>query len=462
MVQLLLLGSIAVVIGIWCLVLVPTLYSAATSGGFSAAVLTGVAVCLTCILPPLLDPAFYHGESQSALPLADLVWAPARGLLALILLLTLMLLVRGQLNPGPVAWSIATFWTATVLASMVNGQDPSTAVLMTAVVLFVGHLARSGADLLTIFRFLLRTITIGTVILWVLNPSSAYQIAGGEERTLFGIPQLAGLTSHPNVLGPVAAVAFITEISWFRARLFTFVGIAAAGACMVFAQSRGGWAAACIGLLVYWLARSTTRRQVWLRTVVLVLSGTPLVLSLFTASDSSGSDLSTGRFFIWQMLFPLVQDSLWIGHGSGVLSADNRKVLGSALIDAYVGQAHNQYLQTLLESGLFGIATLLLALILVLRTSLAREPISRAVSLGIVAALLVEMLVESPLRATISGFNIIVLLLVAIVSSRPKTTDDSSSSDKRPESIHRSPRPTRPAVPRVDISTAASYPAHRI
>jgi O-antigen ligase len=127
----------------------------------------------------------------------------------------------------------------------------------------------------------------------------------------------------------------------------------------------------------------------------------PPILERFGSQDATEA-----RFERWPLIAEAAQTYLPLGSGTGSFDAVYRSVEPLAeLDDTFFNQAHNDYLETWLETGWLGIGLLLAFLVWYFRRSLSawRAPpsregdLQRAASIG-VGVLLLHSVADYPLR----------------------------------------------------------------
>lgn len=229
--------------------------------------------------------------------------------------------------------------------------------------------------------------------------------------------RLHGLVGHANVLGPIALVYLLFEL-WAPSRWFVrFPAVGLACIELLLSQSKTTWIAgvAVGGLLMvrlWW-----PKKDEWLTpsasTVVSVVSlfaGAAALLVLAwigvyafeSGAFASGigsqrlQELSsfTGRTRIWEITLAVWEENPWFGYGPMLWSPEMR--LEYRLFVA--GQAHNQYLQTLGDSGLVGLLGLGVYLLTMIWAGIKGAATSRWITIGLVIILLFRSMTESPLR----------------------------------------------------------------
>jgi O-antigen ligase len=334
-------------------------------------------------------------------------------------------IVRGWLRarqstvPDP-AWPLLVgllgFYAGTLLIQGLFSEHPGFSYkdLYVPVLLLAAYHQRP-ADLHLILRtakWTVLALLLGSLLAMLVRPDfvlhrPAPGIIPGIDWRLFG------LTGHANTLGPVALLGLLLELyAPTRRRWLHGLNIAVAVAVLVLAQSRTAWVAALLMLLFVWLplrlgshtgpasnARQF-RRAVW--TVVaglLLLIAAAFVLVALGGGEylQRKTDLGTlnGRFQIWDITLEAWRENPGFGYGPEVWGLERRQQFRLF----HVGQAHNQFVQTLGEAGLAGLALLMFYVAALLTAALRRFTASRGMVLALLLLLLVRFVTEAPMRA---------------------------------------------------------------
>ena len=246
--------------------------------------------------------------------------------------------------------------------------------------------------------------------------------------------RLFGLTSHANTLGPVALLGLLLELyspcrrGWMRALNFS-----AALAVFVLAQSRTAWAAALLiaAVVAVPLLMMSNRdrssgtgsgaqsfsRAVWtlLGCIGLLIAVTCGIVALGgTEYLQRKTDLGTlnGRLQIWDITLQAWRENVLFGYGPEVWGADRQ--LRFRMF--HVGQAHNQFVQTLGDAGIAGLALLVVYLLAFLYVASQRFTASKGLILALLLLLLVRCVTEAPMRSEglLSWTTFLHVLLVVV------------------------------------------------
>lgn len=292
---------------------------------------------------------------------------------------------------------------------------------------------------------IVRSIKSGLLVVFLLGFAMAAVKPGlvferGASDSLALLPfRYWGATPHANAMGSMAVLYLLLEILAPTDRKFwRWMGVGAALVSIVLAQSKTALLgfALCLGCI--WIApadRGTAedKRNGELQTtlklmlvvllpvllfVVLSLAGYEHKLYRLFDSDAGKSVTTlTGRTKIWEAALLEWRSNPWFGYGPNLFSLEHRMRIGML----FAFHAHNQFIQSLAQSGLFGLLGLLLFLGAISYKLFKHAAVSRGVSLALLAFLLIRCITEVPLRSgnMISGEYLYLLAVVAIAMSSP-------------------------------------------
>jgi exopolysaccharide production protein ExoQ len=241
--------------------------------------------------------------------------------------------------------------------------------------------------------------SLRNIILWVFFATASFlligfasEIALGTFRPLAPGYRFAG-TLHPNQQGINCALLLLTGIAAGRAakcgRWFSlmcaFVGIV----FIVLTGSRTAFAAGIAALLVYWvLVSSRSRKLAWLLGLS-IGAGVCLLVLLVENDLSTGlrqgvllgrtdSDISSfsGRIPLWKEFLVYAARSPLGGCGYNSFFTPTHIDEISATQGWPIGEAHSAYLELLLGTGLVGMVSAVLILVLGIKRSIVRYKVS--------------------------------------------------------------------------------------
>ncbi|MFD9631071.1 O-antigen ligase family protein [Streptomyces violascens] len=327
------------------------------------------------------------------------------------------------------AWAAALFAAGPLLAVYFGVRGGDLIPLLLGPLLFAAFQVTprpSLTETITLLRRILRLYVWGSLAAAVLAPEWAFpttvEVRSTRDLFGFGLPQLAGLTTNPNLLGQLAALSLVLESAALARRRSWPVHAAAATACVLLSQSRTSLVASALGLLLLRSAWNRTPMRATLTTLGVLGAGClalllPGLQSTLVKLDKV--DLN-GRNTAWAFAINEFRAHPLFGYGPRLFSPEyRREVLGERY--NWIGQAHGQLPQTLGEAGMvggIGLATLAIA-VTVAAVRTAR--VTAGLSLALCTVLLVACLSECPLRqvtpasfGAIMPFTVWCLLLTAL------------------------------------------------
>jgi O-antigen ligase len=379
------------------------------------------------------SPAFEHGIAPVSTPMHDrlsqLTYVASFGLVGIALLGSIRNPAR--VKPRAIVAAVILYGLALALSGFINGQFDVRLLVFPGLVFVVTRARPPLERIVWHLRWILRVITIGSLILLYVDEASAAFTA--NDRTIFGVSQLAGLTQHPNVLGLVGAFAVAAELSpctKTRSRPATCLALLVPIATLLLAQSRAGWLCAIIVLGTYLMNRKAFRTAaIPIGFITVLLS---LVYLLATGKSAAnvvlGPNTLNGREGIWSAAVQLFRLHPLMGAGPGAFSAVFRASL-SQVVGAHAGQAHNQALQTLATVGLVGGSLLVAFLWTGLRQACLQWMRGAWLPMALILVIIADGLFEAPIRGGQHGSTFVVLALMAVLTAVPRqahTTDEPS------------------------------------
>lgn len=337
-------------------------------------------------------------------------------------------------------WVLLFFSVSNGIVSIFFGSHPkfSLGVIYPAFVLALLSLdERWGVDeLLSAARNTLLIILISGLILLPIYPSLVL-----EQNVMGFLPSVHfrywGVASHANAIGPIAiSFLLIRFLRPFSTSWHNYFSIFAALLTLLLSQSKTALFAGLIAYLTILIVeliqtfRDGKPLMEWRlvqvakamlmsisflgAAIFLIVVDFSAVLSRFMVSDM-GYKISTlsGRKKIWDVAVSEWHANPFFGYGPGLFDVEHRMRLGMNF--AY--HAHNQFLQTLAQSGYFGLAGLILLLLVFVWKSFAHSTATKGVSVAILMVTLIRCLTEVPLRSgnMFSGEFILLLTWGAIL-----------------------------------------------
>lgn len=225
--------------------------------------------------------------------------------------------------------------------------------------------------------------------------------------------RLYGVTAQANALGPIALLLLLLELYFPSRALLHWPILALALMNFVLAQSKTAWVTALVILIFAYLpyrfmalqTRTDGHASAIKLILVLVASliGVGLALSTVDIDRLFSSEVLslTGRSSIWADTLAEFERYPLFGYGPSLWGFEYRLKMGKLA----VGQAHNQFIQTLGEFGLVGFILLLAYLGVLLRLALGSFRASHGFSLALLFMILVRFITEAPLRGGVNDWT---------------------------------------------------------
>lgn len=321
-----------------------------------------VAAVMLVVIPDLItyltvehSPILPPGEAAAStdLPLAQL--ASLAGSALLLVLSTVVLLMRGHANRD--ITGVLVVLLAVNLPYVVSPEMPPPADIPKILLanLFVLALWNIGAPIagLKWLPITVAVISVYSLIGGLIIPEYMMYNTVSEKAIIAGW-ELAGPFGHANVLGMYCALAFaltplITELRWrilVGSILFATTLAAASRTALIAAA-----------LVVLWWLLCWLRSRISIRvagTVLVTACATTMFVVPFVDWDP---DSFTERAHVWAESIGVWQSSPLVGMGVNWF-LDDAQALGNIAKWAFVGTGHNMVVDTLVKSGLVGLAVL--------------------------------------------------------------------------------------------------------
>lgn len=197
---------------------------------------------------------------------------------------------------------------------------------------------------------------------------------GTYSRAVLGIPNLRGITLHPNTLGPIAS----SHVGHFVGGR-TVLPLASPGvssACLVvgllWSQSRGRSLAA-VAVVALLLVMRWDRTKPYLVAVLLHREPSPRssLPGCGVIESSFVQGLVTGRTLAWNPAFNIFEHFPWLGYGPDVFSRDFWQLWPPREWEPL--HAHGEWPEIAAESGVLGLVALVVVVLIAVVTVLSRQ-----------------------------------------------------------------------------------------
>ena len=264
----------------------------------------------------------------------------------------------------------------------------------------------------------------GSLVAMAVAPSWALDLHYYEGLIPGFTVRLHGLATHANTLAPLLVLFLLADLGYPTRTWRAWLNRCVVLFCLVMTQSKTAWLLAVAGALIHagvgpW---SAGKRRIMTLVVgaVVVVVGVILVSTASTFvqlpwESESVRDL-TGRTPIWLATLDVWRRNPLFGYGPDLWNASMTSQYLS-LVGLATAHAHNQWVQTLGESGLMGAVPLLLYCSTLLVYAVRYGAEARGVALTWTAVILLRTITETPMRASVGdGTFQMQFLLFALLS----------------------------------------------
>lgn len=354
-------------------------------------------------------------------------------------------LIRNRSVRSPLLAAYAFLFTTNVLLNAVGGTQPAFVQQLYYVpIVIVAIMLQEELDLERVLhsvKWIVGLVLVGSLMaIWLFPDWATWPY---PQSLIPGIRfRLAGLTPHPNALGPLAALYLVLEYYRRSPRAVRATMVIVAGCALALSQSKTAWIATVVAfsmiaftqllIVLRESSRSTERHArgtgfVVLSSFILFAFSALVLVVAWTPIESAYAWLTrrlptltslTGRTVIWDVTIAYWRENPLFGYGSDIWGPEFRTLHG--LPEA--GQAHNQLMQTLGEAGLVGIMGLTVYVVALFALALKRFRQMQGLPLVLVVMLVVRMITEAPLRnlGVIDGGFFMHLLVILVLVARPR------------------------------------------
>nr|WP_315496541.1 O-antigen ligase family protein [uncultured Rhodoferax sp.] len=248
--------------------------------------------------------------------------------------------------------------------------------------------------------------------------------------------RLAGITDHANSLGALSVIALLIEFSKLKKSNVNLFFLLTSAVCLLLSQSKTSWFIFAAGVALIYSAKGEEKNihsLPQLKTMTTIVFATIIAMIFllykfnsildFFAQDKTGLTTLTGRTKIWTITVNEFFNNPLFGYGPTIWNIEYRSLKGML----YVGQAHNQYIQTLGQAGLIGVIFLLNYIFRFFKLCITSRHAMRPLAFAMTLVLLTRGFSESPMRMQsildIDTFvHLIAFVLVAYIAFTTKKT----------------------------------------
>lgn len=344
-----------------------------------------------------------------------------RGISLFLLLTAIVLifskLIRDSSNPWllidkDVAFMLAgiLLYTLAIFISSIFGAFPDfnyrvfyQLIIILALILFF---PKDYQQALLTTRKILVIIIMGSFLLFLIKPEQASIV------TRSWIPiinfRLYGLTYHPNTLGTLCCLFLLIILVFpYKSKILTILLGSISGIALLLTQSKTSWVILFVGIFLIInepnkkmsLDTIKLRKATNVIIILLIIVGAVLVtfsnsIILFLTEILGENFTSTlvSRTSVWVESLRVFKQNPIFGYGPTLWNIDFRTSVGLPT----VGHAHNQFVQTIAESGILGFIGLSIHLFSLVKSVLKTKNRFRGFSLALLSTILLKSITETP------------------------------------------------------------------
>ncbi|WP_157735753.1 O-antigen ligase family protein [Granulosicoccus antarcticus] len=259
-----------------------------------------------------------------------------------------------------------------------------------------------------------------------------------------------GIHIHKNVAGGIMAVsaitfAWLTTLCQRRQSVFTALATIVSLVFLVLTASKTSLAlfAGCSALMFLLLTLRLLHSLGGLKALIIVLAAVVLVIATVDMPRALigllklfyGDVTLTGRIWIWDFVLAKHNEAFWLGHGFGSfwgMGADTPAIREDLPSVREFGQAHNGYLDILVQTGVVGLCFFGVMLLYVVGLGIKRvvSDVSDwkkvALCVNIILFVMLHNLLESTWLSVLSvEWTVFIIAAFYLVLDRPQSTNAS-------------------------------------
>ncbi|WP_394277110.1 O-antigen ligase family protein [Luteococcus sp.] len=352
-------------------------------------------------------------------------------------------------------------WSFTrLLADLQAGQRHVSLYMAIFVILGFALVVYAHGVTIDMLRWPLRIYTVLSFVLAFMWPDQVLCVIPGDERELFGMTRLCGVTGQPNTLGEIAGISLLLEVcsrtKRDKAKRIIF-SLFATGSLLL-SQSRTSWMACllALGVLWVWWRGRTKPGSVSVIAVAFTallswvyLAMPPLQRMLLGAGGDEGLGTVNGRDQIWAAAMAEFSRDPMFGYGLDLYDAEfTAKHLPYGL--QMVRDSHSQFVQTLGESGLIGMFGLLVFILACLSVAVRRWRADSPLPFALLTFMLLRSVTESGLMFLGVGWQLWCVLTMTATMVVSTNTDAPADG----QSFAYLLRGGRPRSPHLEVGSA--------
>lgn len=252
----------------------------------------------------------------------------------------------------------------------------------------------------------------------LIDPAWAFS---SYSQSWIGIPiRLYGTANHPNSLGYIALAYLILERLTNKRSFWFYLNLFAAIITIILAQSKSVWVSIFVWIILEWFIKNIIpKKQKATRSLIALL-----IVFLFAATFffifqkeflNNYNFTLTGRINVWLITFETWLANPLFGYGPKIWDISFRQTYGYL----WAGQSHNQFLQTLGESGIIGLGCLLYYYSVIIKFGSRYANMTNFSTFAIIIAIIIRSFFEAPFcnYNLDSGFLVHAIFFIIILNS---------------------------------------------
>jgi len=297
---------------------------------------------------------------------------------------------------------------------------PATALLLLAVVSRGDYSSLSLREIRFAISSVLPSLAFLLTAGWIAQYAHLVSVTGPAGST-FGLSvhgyRLQGLTSSPNLLGFMAAIATFVAFVALPGRLAWFTRILGL-LTLLASDSRTSIIVFALGLLALWVLGPGLNASKRLLALAVLGLGGLAARRIIVTQRSANTDILSNRNTIWRDLLPYLHHLPLLGYGPNLLPKLVPLVFGPYAVAGQILDPQNQWLNDAIQYGF--VAAILLTLLLVALPLHGSRTYRMLLLVPLLLMVIVECLSEVPLAifASIDGaFPVFFLVMWASLPS---------------------------------------------
>jgi O-antigen ligase len=313
--------------------------------------------------------------------------------------------------------------------SSVFGQYPKISIgYLTSIVLLFTALVMPDVDykwLVDQIKIVLLIYIWGTLLSIIIVPEWSIEFPYYQGYLPWLQIRLHGLTTHAIMTATLAWFYVTLEIAFPSKSIFRLISIILAVLIIFLCQAKTMLFILLLTLVFffyYYFVKKPTFNKliviIWVLLILIcfsflfiILSDTSLIKSGFLELDIENIYSLTGRTKIWSIVFDIFKENPVFGYGPHLWDRD-MSLMWLDVLGWTPTHSHNQYLQTLGETGVFGFVSFITYIVLLFMYSWKVRKLGNGVALILIVGWLIRGFTEVWFSSASLGGNLLVHFLI--------------------------------------------------